>query len=234
MRLITILPLLAAALGHPRSALADVLFDQIGPMDGTAAAHDIYGSMQFVPNPSSTVDLTLAAVDDFTLSADASLDALEFVLDGWASVSGPEAVLAWEVNLYSDLEAAAANLMGDILSQSSEPIVIEAWEGDGWLIRLPIDITLSAGTYLVSAIMTNPYPDNGWVGVATSVIGNDQAWQVSPAGDYVFSPYIEAPDNLAYRLTGASIPEPSTVLLLTAAIAAPRRRRSQSAGCITT
>jgi uncharacterized protein (TIGR03382 family) len=117
------------------------------------------------------------------------------------------------------------NLTGNILSQASEPIIIDTWDGDGWLIRLPINLTLSSGTYLVSTIMSNPYPDNGWIGVATSVIGDNTAWQVSPNGDYVFSPYIQAPDNLAYRLTGTAVPAPASLVLILAGLAAQRRRR---------
>ncbi len=207
------------------SAQADVLFDQIGPASGAAGANDIYGSMRFLPSGPETTDLTLAAVDNFTLHAESQIDAVEFVFDGWAALAGPQDVERWEVNIYSDLEAATSNLIGDLLSDASEPIVIDTWGGDGWLIRLPINLKLVSGAYFVSVIMSNPYPDNGWVGVATSVIGDGTAWQVSPNGDYVFSPSIEAPDNLAYRLTGTAVPAPSSVVLVVAVLAAKRRRR---------
>jgi hypothetical protein len=89
------------------SAQAEVLFDQIGPVSGVAGANDIYGSMRFLPTAPETVDLTLAAVDNFTLTMDSHIDAVEFVFDGWAALDGPQEVEGWEVNIYSDLEAAA-------------------------------------------------------------------------------------------------------------------------------
>lgn len=205
------------------AAAGETLFDQIGLPDGTSMAGDIYGSMHFLPELPETSDL--AAVDDFTLDQPHSVEAIDFILDGWYSFDGPDDVMNWQVNVYSGLEAAASNLIGDILSQDSEPVFIEQWTGPGWLVRLPVALTLDPGTYLLSVIMSNPYPDNGWVGVATSTIGNDQAWQVSPGGNYVFSPFIEAPDNLAYRLIGTPVPTPGALGVLLAASLMPRRRR---------
>lgn len=206
------------------TASADVLWDQIGADTGEHLTGDIYGSMHFLPEIPLTSDL--AAVDAFTLEQHSTVDAVEFVLDGWAAFDGPDDVTNWQVNIYSDLEAAASNLVGNILSQQSMPIFVENWTGDGWLVRLPITLAIDPGTYLLSVLMSNPYPDNGWVGVATSSIGDDQAWQISPGGNYVFSPYIEAPDNLAYRLTGTSVPAPGGLAVLLFITMCSRRQRA--------
>jgi len=208
------------------AATGGTLFDQIGDLSGSSLTGDTYGSMHFLPEIPETSDL--AAVDDFAFEHRNTVDAVEFILDGWYYFDGPGDVANWQVNIYSDLEAAATNLVGDILSHDSDPIFIEPWVGQGWLVRLPVALTLDPGTYLLSVLMSNPYPDNGWVGVATSTIGNNQAWQVSPGGNYVFSPSIEAPDNLAYRLTGTPVPAPGAVpLLLAASLATRRRARSR-------
>ena len=206
-------------------ASANVLWDQIGSSTGESLTGDIYGSMHFLPEIPLTSDL--AAVDAFTLEQHSAVDGVEFVLNGWSAFDGPADVTNWQVNIYSNLEAAASNLTGNILSQESMPIFVDEWSGDGWLIRLPISLAIDRGTYLVSVLMSNPYPDNGWVGVATSSIGDDQAWQVSPGGDYVFSPFIEAPDNLAYRLTGTSItvPSPAPIVAISIASLFVRTRR---------
>ncbi|MDP6986675.1 MAG: hypothetical protein QGG74_01400 [Phycisphaerales bacterium] len=215
-------PLLLAAVTS--AAAGETLYDQIGNDDGSALAGDIYSSMHFLPVLPETSDI--AAVDAVTIAQRSDVDGVEFVLNGWGGFDGPGAVTNWQVNVYSDLEAAASNLIGNILSQDSDPIFIEGWAGDGWLVRLPVSLTLDPGVYLLSVIMSNPYPDNGWAGVATSTLGDDQAWQVSPGGNYVFSPFIEAPDNLAYRLTGTPVPSPGTMTLLLAASLIARRRRT--------
>ncbi len=216
------LPLLLAAL--TTAAAGDTLYDQIGNNAGDSLTGDIYSSMHFLPVLPETSDI--AAVDAVTIAERSDVDGVEFVLNGWGGFEGPAAVTNWQVNVYSDLEAAASNLIGDVLSQSSDPIFIEDWTGDGWLVRLPMSLTVDSGVYLLSVIMSNPYPDNGWTGVATSSIGDDQAWQVSPGGNYVFSPYIEAPDNLAYRLTGTPVPSPGVLTTLIAASLITRRRRT--------
>lgn len=216
------LPLLLAALTS--AATGETLFDQVGDDSGGALAGDIYSSMHFLPALPETSDI--AAVDAISIGQRSIVDGVEFVLNGWGGFEGPDAITNWQVNVYSDLEAAASNLIGDILSQSSEPIFLEEWAGEGWLVRLPVTVTVDPGIYLLSVIMSNPYPDNGWAGVATSTIGDDQAWQVSPNGNYVFSPYIEAPDNLAYRLTGTPVPSPGTIALLLAPSLVGRRRRT--------
>lgn len=215
---------LAVILALSPMASAEVLFDQIGGNDGSALAGDTYSSIHFLPENPLTDDL--AAVDAFDLGQRSTVDGVEFVLDGWAAFDGPEDIVNYQVNVYSDLEAAASNLVGDILSFDSEPVLMEDWTGDGWLIRLPVLFTLDPGNYLLSVLMSNPYPDNGWVGVATTTIGDNQAWQVAPDSNYVFSPYIEAPDNLAYRLTGTPVPAPTSLVVFGLG-AWPRRRRTR-------
>ncbi len=206
-------------------AHSDILIDQIGGSDGGSLSGDVYGSMRLAPAPAFPLDL--GAIDDIHLESAADLEAIEFVLDGWYNFAGPDDVLAWEVNIYTDLAAAASNLAGDLLHQTASPVVVDSWEGPGWLIRLPVNISLSAGTYFLSAIMTNPYPSNGWVGVATSDLGNDSAWQVSPDGDYVFSPLIETTDNLAYRVLGTPVPAPASGVLLTIPLLWAHRARGR-------
>ena len=140
------------------SASADVLWDQIGSSTGENLTGDIYGSMHFLPEIPLTSDL--AAVDAFTLEQHSTVDAVEFVLDGWSAFDGPADVTNWHVNIYSDLEAAASNLVGNILSQESMPIFVDEWSGDpraleegaaiGWfahdgmaaLDRPPLDVDL--------------------------------------------------------------------------------------------
>jgi hypothetical protein len=205
-------------------AAAETFFDNIGPDNGSGLAGNMVGSMRFVPESPLASDL--AAVDNFTLNTTADLEAVEFVLAGSYFYSGPESIEAYEVNIYSDLSAASESLIGDVHSSMAAPQIIESWTGEGLLIRLEIDATLAAGGYFLSVIMSNPYPDNGWVGVATSTLGDDSAWAASPGGNYVFAPLISTSDNLAYRLTGASIPEPASAMLVgVAGLLGLRRRR---------
>ena len=206
-------------------AAAETLLDNIGPDNGAGLAGNTYGSMRFIPESPLTADM--GAVDDFSLDQAADIETVEFVLDGWYFYSGPDDIAAFEVNIYSDLSAATENLIGDVHSSIADPEYVTSWTGEGLLVRLEIEASLAAGDYFLSVIMSNPYPDNGWVGVATSTIGNDSAWAVIPDGYYVFAPVISTSDNLAYRLTGTSVPAPASGLLLgcAAALSLGRRRR---------
>ena len=206
---------------------ADVLFDQIGNSDGSSLAGDIYGSQSFIPE--SNLTAPIEAVDNFTLNTDSQIDAIEFVLDGWNGFDGPDGVVSWTVNIYSDLQAAASNLIGDVLSRTVVPEVNPTWQGAGWLMNLPLDDVLESGDYLVGVLMANPYPDHGWAGVATSMIGDQSAWQISPDGEdiYVFVPYIQTTDNLAYRVLGSSIPAPASVFGLIPLLLGRRRRSAR-------
>ena len=213
-----------ALLGIATAASGDVLMNQIGPMDGSAMAGNTYGSMRFLPDSPLTHDL--AAMDNFTLNQSNLLDGVEFVLDGWYYFDDPNDIMQYEVNIYSDIQAATENLIGDVYASISEPLFIESWTGTGYLIRLAIDVVLGPGDYFLSVIMSNPYPENGWVGVATSDLGDDSAWLVSPNGDYVFSPLLETSDNLAYRVTGSTtLPAPASITLLIYVLVMTTRRR---------
>ena len=214
-----------AILGLAAAAAGDVLIDQIGPMDGSAMAGNTYGSMHFLPSSPLTYDL--AAVDNFTLDQSNAIDGVEFVLDGWYYFDDPNDIVQYEINIYSDLQAATENLIGDMYASTSESVFIESWTGTGYLVRLALDVTLGPGDYFLSVIMSNPYPDNGWVGVATSNLGDDSAWLVSPNSDYVFAPLLATSDNLAYRVTGSntSVPAPGSITLLIGVLCMTTRRR---------
>ncbi|MDG1838158.1 MAG: hypothetical protein P8I91_05085 [Phycisphaerales bacterium] len=214
----------SAILGIAAVASGDVLLDQIGPMDGSALAGNTYGSMHFLPDSPKTDDL--GAVDNFTLDQANVLDSVEFVLDGWYYFDDPNDIVQYEINIYSGIQAVAENLIGDLYTSISEPVFIDSWTGPGYLLRLAIDVELEPGEYFLSVIMSNPYPDNGWVGVATSELGDDSAWAVSPNGDYVFSPFLATSDNLAYRVTGrANVPAPASITLLIGVFCFTTRRR---------
>lgn len=217
MRLFTVqirLTLVVLSMLTSQMASADVLLDQIGSHDGSALAGDTYGSQSFIPE--SDLTAAIEAVDNFTLTSDSQIDAIEFVLDGWNGFHGPEDVAAYTVNIYSDLQAAASNLIGDVLSRTVIPEADPTWDGAGWLMHTPLDHALPAGDYFIGVLMANPYPDHGWAGIATSTMGDNSAWQVSPDGEdiYVFVPYIQTTDNLAYRVLGSSIPAPASLLVL--------------------
>jgi hypothetical protein len=216
-----------AILGIAAAAAGDVLIDQIGPLDGSAMAGNTYGSMRFLPDSPLTDDL--AAVDNFTLDNSCTIDGVEFVLDGWYYFDDPNDIVQWEVNIYSDLTAATENLIGDVHASVSDPVFIDSWSGTGYLLKLAIDVVLEPGEYFLSVIMSNPYPDNGWVGVATSDLGDDSAWLVSPDSNYSFSPSLATSDNLAYRVTGTPVPAPATIALLAGAMVAGAgaRRRAR-------
>lgn len=205
------------------SASGDVIFDQVGALDGSDQVNWTHASMQFSPSP--PIGLDIAAVEDFQLTSTWNLNAMYAVLNGWSSFAGPSGVIEYEVNIYSSIDSPSTSLTGDILSIRSEGLIVDNWSGAGDLIEIALDFDLPAGEWFISVMAINPFPDNGYAGIMNSELGNDLSWQACPDTVYAFAPLLANASNLAYRLEGQAIPAGSAAVAMLLPCLRSRRRR---------
>lgn len=205
------------------TASADVIFDNIGNMDGSdMVAGSVHASQQFESN---FAVYDIAAIEDFSF-AGGTLNSVSFVLGGWNGYAGFGAVEGYTVNVYSSIAAAGGDLFGDVLSMTfSNADASALWGGD--LDHMTIDlggVALGAGDYFFSVVPINAFGVNGQTGIGLSTIGGDNGWQANPGGGFGFNTNPTGA-NYAYSLNGSVIPGPAAFCLLGIAGATIRRRR---------
>lgn len=211
-------------------ATADVIWDQIGSMDGANMAASSISASQAFEAAYSVYDI--AAIDDFTLSAATDLNSVSAVIGGWNGYAGPDGVLGYYVHVYSSVDAAGADLTGDVLSiyleNGVDPGVTYSDFGMDGFSHVTLDLSgfsLDAGTYYLAVMANNEFASNGQTGIGDSDLGNGQGWQANPSGAFGFGAYQETARNFAYSLDGNAIPAPGALALLGLAGIASRRRR---------
>lgn len=211
----------ALALALAATAQADIVFDHIGPDDGSSL-DDGYVVSQHFDNP----QWDIAAITAFSLEAETVLSGLDFVLTGNANFQGPDVIADYEINVYSDLESASSNLIGDILSTNLSVVLDPDWTGPGTLLNATLGHTLDAGSYMLSVMMTLTSEGQANPGIATTTLSST-SWMTSPGDKYPWSPAMELNSGLAYRLHGNPVPAPGALALLACAVIVtdPRRRR---------
>ena len=204
------------------TAGADIIFDNIGSMNGTDTNNGSWHASQIFE--SSFAQYDIAAIEDFSF-AGGNVDSVSFVLGGWngyeiAGVSG------YTFNVYSSIDAAGANLTGDILSMSfGWQNVDMSWGGAGEYLSLDLGgAALAAGNYFMSITPRNEFETNGQTGIETTMIGGDNGYQANPGGGFGFGAYQQSGANYAYLLEG-TIPAPAAISLLGLAGLTVRRRR---------
>ncbi len=211
------------------TASADVIFDNIGNMDGSdMVAGSVAASQQF---EASFAQYDIAAVEDFSIEVGMTLNSISFVLGGWNGYAGYGGVEGYIVNIYSSIDAAGSGLNGDVLYMHAGSEYAEAsssWGGD--LDHMTIDFggaALNAGDYFISVVPINAFGVNGQTGIGISNIGGDNGYQANPGGGFGFGNYVQTGANYAYSLDGSVIPGPAAFCLLGIAGATIRRRRRQ-------
>ena len=206
------------------TASADVIFDNIGNMDGSdMVTGNMAASQQF---ESGFAVYDIAAIDDFSF-AGGTLDSVSFILGGWNGYAGWGGVEGYTVNVYSSIAAAGNSLLGDVLSMTFGSADYNGfWGGD--LDYMSIDlggVALGAGDYFISVVPINQYGINGQTGIGMSTIGGDNGYQANPGGGFGFGSTNPTGANYAYSLDGSVIPGPAAFCLLGIAGATIRRRR---------
>lgn len=217
---------------------AAVVMDQIGGGQFTYS-NNVYASQEFGGDYAC---YDIAAIDDFSVGTSGlTVTQVQAVIGGWSGVydiwSG---IQGWRVEVYSSVDAAAANLTGDIgsaLVGSGATVNADYFQSDftNALVTLPVNIALgNQGTYYLGVMPILDFDTYGQVGVfdyAYGFPGGLDAYQVNPGGCFGFwdnQALIDPASNLAYRVEASPVPEPSSLLALGMGIVpflAYRRRR---------
>ncbi len=215
----------------PIASAATVLMDQIGPNPSYTFSNYALGSQMFGSGEGSTT--SVAAIDDFQVSSPTHLVSLKAVIaEGYAGVNpflGFTNVQSWGLEIYSSPAAAASNLSGDVASLSLPPSSAVITDPFGptpsmYLGRILIEfglgqysLNLATGDYWVALVPRLDYAYGALVIEQSTYAGTWNAYQANPGGGFGFPGNLQPMGmNLAYELTGESVPEPSTVLLLLA------------------
>ena len=206
------------------TASADVIFDNIGAMDGSDMVIGNMHASQDFEDAYNVYDI--AAVDDFSFSG-GTLDSVSFILGGWNGYAGWGGVEGYTVNVYSSIAAAGNNLAGDVLSMTFGSADYNGfWGGENDYMSIDLGgVALGAGDYFISVVPTNAFGSNGQTGIAMSYLGGDNGYQANPGGGFGFGSTNPTGANYAYSLDGSVIPGPAAFCLLGIAGATIRRRR---------
>lgn len=202
---------------------AVTILDQIGSSGSNFTGADAHTSQFFDDDPT----FSLSAVDDFSVASIFTLTNVTEAVDGFNGFTSYGNVTGYEVNIYSSRAAANASLDGDVAHLLIGPAnvsVTASFSGDAnsALISLPVNILLPrAGAFYLSVVADLDFGDGGQLGVYGSAgvpggfPGGLNGYAENPGGDFGL-PGNESVlgADLAYRLTGDAVPEPSVRALL--------------------
>ena len=173
-------------------------YDQIGAANGGDLAGNITAS-QIFEAANSAYDI--ATLDNFTLDAETTIVSIEAVIDGWNGYADINAITNYTISVYSSVDAAGSDLVGDVFSIDIVTPIFPTWSGPGDLVNFEINVLLPAGQYYFAIIPWNDFGVNGQTGIATSNLGDGTYYQANPNGGFGFGPWQEGTGNAAYRLT---------------------------------
>ena len=183
------------------SALADVLIDQIGPMDGGSVGALVAENQYFEAKFS---DYDIATIEKISVIEATTLTSVDLVLYGWNGFTDPSSITGFQVNIYTAENDAGKSLVGNEGSQEIDPanITIDSdWLGLGILISAPTELAISVGDHWVSFIPRNPFATDGLTGVLSSLIGDGvMTVHANPSGVYGFGPWHELTHEVAIRI----------------------------------
>lgn len=226
------------ALAVSPSAHAATIMDQIGATGSFFTGLNATTSENF----SDDTPYDIATVDDFAVTGAAVLTNVSAAMEGFNGFTSYSLLTGYDVNVYSSAAKANSSLTGDVfhatiptaLATVTTPFSGDALSG---LVSLPVTIPLTAGTYYVSVIADGAFDTDGEVGVygstglAGSKPGGANAFQENPAGGFGFTDPMALGVDAAYRITGTTVPEPGTWVMMLAglgALAGLRRYRRRA------
>ncbi|MDQ6654798.1 MAG: PEP-CTERM sorting domain-containing protein [Verrucomicrobiota bacterium] len=244
-RLFSLAVALASLAISATTASAVTPIDQItGTTFGSASA-----SQRFEDANSA---FNIGAIDDFTVGGSTlRLQTVDAVFLGFGGFTSYSNVISWAVEIYSSRAAAGSNLTGnvvhvDIPAGSPNVTVTTGFVGGNAASAL---VSLNLNSFTVSNLLANttyylaviPQLNFGGGGGQLGVYqttggtpGGSNAFQANPAGGFGFGATQDLNANLAYRLTGTAVPEPSSAFSFVlgggALLAALFLRRRRGAG----
>ena len=183
--------------------VADVIFDQIGPMDGSMVEGVFEPNQYFEPKFS---DYDIAVLEYIPSDSTLFIANTEFVLGGWNGFVDPSSISAIQSNAYSSPESAAQNLTGDIASHISDfadVTVVEEWLGTGFLLSIPTELNIElTSSFWCSIIPLNPFATDGQTGIGHSLAGDGvTSMQANPGNGFGFGGLQQLDIESAMRLT---------------------------------
>ena len=186
-----------------------VIIDQIGNMDGSDIGANITASQDF----EAAYDIyDIVTADNFNGTIE-NIAMVEMVLNGWNGFVDPSTITGYTANLYTDENAAAVSLTGDIASEyidAADVSMSALWQGAGFLMSMNTSIISASGDQLIGVIPSNDFATGGQTGCADSNIGDgDYAWQANPGGGFGMPGNMQQLTNdAAYRVTSDSVADP--------------------------
>jgi hypothetical protein len=182
------------------TACADVNcgYDQIGMPDGSmiVAAETTASQIFEVANEAYNI----ATLDNFTFDSQTTITSIETVIDGWNGYGGLDAVTNYTISIYSSVDAAGADLVGDVYSVDIVTPDFPNWTGPGSLVKFDMSVALPAGEYYFAVIPWNNYGENGQTGIKGSTNGDGSYYQANPNGGFGFGAWQQGNGNSAYRV----------------------------------
>jgi hypothetical protein len=183
-------------------------------MDGSGIGDNIQASQDF-ESAYDVYDIVVA--DNFTGDGD-NINMVEMVLGGWNGFSDPSSVTGYNVNTYTNADAAGADLIGDISSQyidAADAIMSSDWTGANFLMVFDTTLGSVAGEQLIGVQPANDFATGGQTGCATTLLGDGGGGiQANPGGGFGFGPWQAAEDS-AYRVSGGAPADPCSFPLPT-------------------
>lgn len=205
-------PLITAGVLVYTSASAEVVFDYIGPMDGSGIGEVVTSNQYFEPSLSS---FNIAVLENILVQSDIQIAEIELVINGWDGFVDPSSISSFEANVYSEPEVAIKSLSGDIATNqvdAADTTVSSSWYGEGFLVSVPTQMNVNIGLYWFGVIPTNEYATYGQVGVANTNLGDGIfGMQVNPGEGFGFGPIRELSTEAAYRVHDNVLVDPCTV-----------------------
>jgi len=193
-------------------ASAGIIFDQIGPNDGSELVAALIPASQDFEAAFDVYDII--SIDDFMTSGETEILTFEAVLGGFNGYAGYEGVTAFSVRFYDEAADAGLDLADTIATRDlAAPSLVVASDisptGPDDLLAFAMvpAVTVGGGTDWVGLFPENEFGSNGQTGIIDSNLGDFNSFQANPAGGFGFPPdgLQVAAANCAYRLLATGI-----------------------------
>ena len=172
--------------------------DQIGGSDGGSLDGNITASQIF---EQANQAYNIATLDNFSFTSQTTVESIEAVINGWNGYSDLSSITNYTISVYSSVEAAGADLVGDVYSIGIVTPNLPTWTGLGDLVSFDLNLVLPAGEYYFAIIPWNDFGIGGQTGISGSTLGDGTFFQANPNGGFGFGAWQEGAGNAAYRLT---------------------------------